>query len=165
MEASVGNWLSDLIAPAAVLVSSSRLDKALREAIQTRMHALDNQLKARLFENYGPLSTFSAKIDIAYALSLFDANMHHDLSVIRKIRNTFAHPSGPINKTPSFDDEQLLSLCKRFKGYNLTCEPRPIFLFGIKVAECILVLSQDQGDLEMAKKTLAEAPNYPAVSS
>ena len=156
-----GKMLSDLVAPAAVLVISSRLDKALKEALLTRMRPLDKRLEASLFENYGPLATFSVKIDIAYALSIFDADMHHNLSVIRRIRNIFAHPSGPITKAPSFEDEQLIALCKRFKGYDLTSEPRSNFLFGVKVAECILVLSQDQNDLEMAKKVLAEAPSYP----
>lgn len=41
--------------------------------------------------NYGPLSTFSAKIDMAYLLRLVSSQILGDLNAIRSVRNAFAH--------------------------------------------------------------------------
>lgn len=55
------------------------------------MRALSNNMAERIFDGYGPLSTFSAKIDVAFALDLIDADVHRDLRTIKDIRNCFAH--------------------------------------------------------------------------
>lgn len=44
-----------------------------------------------LFEVFGPLSTFSAKINICFATELITLWMAEDLHLLRKIRNQFAH--------------------------------------------------------------------------
>ena len=44
-----------------------------------------------MFEGVGPLSTFSAKAKLAFALKLVDSDQFHNLEIVRKIRNTFAH--------------------------------------------------------------------------
>ncbi len=37
------------------------------------------------------MATFSAKIDLAFALGLMDSELHRHLHTMRKIRNIFAH--------------------------------------------------------------------------
>jgi DNA-binding MltR family transcriptional regulator len=39
----------------------------------------------------GPLSTFSARINLAHALRIIDDAEYRDLHIIRRIRNDFAH--------------------------------------------------------------------------
>jgi hypothetical protein len=77
---------------ATAVVFASRVEDWLGAAIKTRMRVdLSSRLRERLFEGYGPLSTFSGKIDIGYALSMFEADIYNDLRAIKDIRNRFAH--------------------------------------------------------------------------
>jgi hypothetical protein len=60
----------------------------------------------RLFGSYGPVATFAAKIDMAYALGITMEAIHVELNKIRKIRNVFAHTRGPV----SLDTEPIKSI-------------------------------------------------------
>lgn len=53
-----------------------------------------------LFTTYAPLSSFSAKIQVAYAMRLITKGLRYQLDVVRRLRNEFAHEAGPID----FDD-------------------------------------------------------------
>jgi hypothetical protein len=44
-----------------------------------------------LLQHDGPLGSFSTRIEMIYRLGLIPEDWHHDLHVIRKIRNEFAH--------------------------------------------------------------------------
>ena len=44
-----------------------------------------------LFEGTGPLATFSAKIDLAYNLGFISPEEHNEFTIVRRIRNDFAH--------------------------------------------------------------------------
>src|SRR5436190_10019098 len=44
-----------------------------------------------LFGSRGPLSTFASRTDLGYALGLFHDSVYHDLKLIRRVRNDFAH--------------------------------------------------------------------------
>jgi hypothetical protein len=48
-----------------------------------------------------PLATFSAKIRLAYALSIFGSSTRDDLDTIREIRNAFAHSTRPLASDPA----------------------------------------------------------------
>jgi DNA-binding MltR family transcriptional regulator len=50
-----------------------------------------------LFERYAPLSTFSARIQLAYAMCLITNDIRRRLEIVRKLRNDFAHEAGPID--------------------------------------------------------------------
>lgn len=76
-----------------VLVTSAALDDALQTAILTKLRPdLSNTMKERLFENYGPLSSGAAKIDVAFALGIISEDERSDFHLIKSIRNEFAHP-------------------------------------------------------------------------
>ena len=77
--------------PVIALTVGARLDAALERALLAKMRELSEAQRTNLFEGYGPLSSFAAKIDVAYALNIFDGALYADLIVIRKIRNAFAH--------------------------------------------------------------------------
>jgi hypothetical protein len=59
-----------------------------------------------LFDAYGPINTFAAKIDIAYALDITNDATHQELNKMRKIRNEFAH----AKKSLSLDTEPIKTL-------------------------------------------------------
>ena len=54
---------------------------------------LKHFLASRLFDDYGPLNSLAAKIDLAPPLDLIDVETYTDLRAIQAIRNTFAHPT------------------------------------------------------------------------
>ncbi len=70
-----------------------------------------------LFEGYAPLATFSSRIQIAFALRLITGDLRYRLDIIRRLRNDFAHQSGPIN----FDDAKC---CDRLR--ILIAEGKPL---------------------------------------
>lgn len=75
-----------------VLIVGSALEQAIEIALATHF-VLDEAAIVRLFddESNGPLSSFAAKIKIAYALGIFDKPVKDELDLIRQIRNSFAH--------------------------------------------------------------------------
>jgi DNA-binding MltR family transcriptional regulator len=52
-----------------------------------------------LFQGYAPLATFSAKIQLTFALGLLPRKTRDKIEVIRRLRNDFAHQWGPIDFT------------------------------------------------------------------
>ena len=73
------------------MILSARLDNKLRRILEGNMPRLSGRLKKRLFENYGPLNSFSAKIDLAFALGHILEDEYRILHATRDIRNAFAH--------------------------------------------------------------------------
>ena len=70
---------------------AAMLEQLVSVILVRNMPHLSNRLEPRLFEGYGPLGSFSAKIDVAFALGFITADESRTLHAIRKIRNTFAH--------------------------------------------------------------------------
>jgi hypothetical protein len=77
----------------AAIVAASLVENNLALVISTRLRQFaDDAEKRRLFDNSGALlSTFSNKIDMGFALNLYDRLVRDDLDRIREIRNQFAH--------------------------------------------------------------------------
>jgi hypothetical protein len=76
---------------ATVLVACAVLDAELERALKVTMRPMNSAMHSRLFEGYGPLSSFSSKIDLAYALNITADDVHANLGIIKDIRNKFAH--------------------------------------------------------------------------
>jgi len=86
----------------------------------------DDKLNKRLFSGFGPLSSFSSKIDIAYSIGLIPKLMHRDLHILRKIRNEFAHDPGKFG----FEKSAIGDKCRELYYdaiKNLDQSPRRIF--------------------------------------
>jgi hypothetical protein len=75
---------------AAAVLGAAFIDDRLTEAIKARFHQ-DKKVLERLFGHAGALSTFSAKIDVAFSIGMLSKEAIEDLHVIRKVRNEFAH--------------------------------------------------------------------------
>ena len=76
---------------ASVIVLASRIERTLEFVIEGHMPLMSNKSKRTLFEGYGPLSSFSAKIDVAKASGYITMSQAKVLDTIRAIRNKFAH--------------------------------------------------------------------------
>jgi mannitol operon repressor len=83
-----------------VLISSGFMEQQLKDILQAFLIA--NSGADTLFEGANaPLGTFSSRIAACFALGLISDDEHHDLSLIRKIRNDFAHNVHTNFETPS----------------------------------------------------------------
>ncbi|HTI87669.1 MAG TPA: hypothetical protein VL966_13775 [Alphaproteobacteria bacterium] len=92
---------------AAAVLAGAYFEDRLTIVIKARL--LDDASVANpLFTGYGPLGTFSAKIDMAYLLRVFDSYARSSLHVIRRIRNTFAHGLSPL----TFDSPPIKAKCE-----------------------------------------------------
>jgi hypothetical protein len=80
-----------------VLTWSIDIENTLRHAITTVLPKNDRSIIDRMTDRDGVLSTFSRKIDLGYALALYDTQLLKDLNIIRNIRNAFAHTLLPID--------------------------------------------------------------------
>lgn len=78
------------------VLGGAMIEAALKGILQNEMRLLSHALSSELFMGHGPLSTFSAKITVAYALSLIDSHTRKNADYIREIRNTFSHTLHPI---------------------------------------------------------------------
>ena len=92
---------------ATAILAVARFEDRLREAIAKRFVELNGELENRIFCGYGPLSTLAGKLDIAYALGMYDQKTLKILRRIKKIRNKFAHSPKPVQ----FVDNDIADMC------------------------------------------------------
>src|SRR5215204_223784 len=74
----------------AAILAGAYLEDRLTMAIKERLIA-DTKAQDALFGGMGPFATFHAKTELAYLMEIVDVRTRRQLSVIRKIRNLFAH--------------------------------------------------------------------------
>jgi len=101
-----------------VLMSASFLEEALEALLRARFSIRHPKSKTSikpLFNSFGPLSTFSAKITICYAMDMIGKWMYEDLGIVRKLRNEFAHSVGVAR----FDLPAAVQLTERLKAADL----------------------------------------------
>lgn len=128
-----------------VLLTSAIVEEWLEVVLLTAMRDLSNHLAGKLFAGYGPLSSFAAKIDVAYAFNLIDTATYDDLGAIRAIRNAFAHTRDFLH----FDSPEMLKHFKRFKRWKPDCDLKQ--LFGEQCRVCISALSTKKNQLIYAQ--------------
>lgn len=95
----------------AVVISASLIEDRLRDAIRKKFRKMDEneERELRLFTSEGPLGTFSAMINFAYALEIIDRETVGLLADIRQMRNACAHSYRQID----FSTPELVQVCKR----------------------------------------------------
>lgn len=95
------------------IVAASLLDVLLEEMIRT-FYVKDKNV-ADLFKNDHLLMTFYSKINVAYYSGYIPKVIYHDLKIVCKIRNRFAHS---LSAGLDFTDKTLANLIQQ-------CELRP----------------------------------------
>jgi hypothetical protein len=88
------------------------LERHLEELLRSAFIQNKNVV-APLFQYPGPLSTFSAKIRIAYCLRLIHPYEYRDLTRINKIRNRFAHE---LHGLSFRKDKEISKLCQSLES-------------------------------------------------
>jgi hypothetical protein len=83
----------------AIILAATHLEDNLMIAILAGLPTLQRDEVAfrDMFENDGPLSTFSSRIAMAYGMGLATAQMKKEMDLIRVIRNSCAHSRKPIS--------------------------------------------------------------------
>lgn len=99
----------------------SELEKLIRLALVDAPRIADD-----LLGQGRPLSTFSARIDLAYLLGLVGSRVHRDLHLIRRIRNDFGHDHSPI----TFESDRIANRCKELSAHPFEPghPPRRLFM-------------------------------------
>ncbi len=90
----------------AAIIAAATIDDVLQDLITARLIELSSKRKKALFESNGPLSSLSAKIEMAFALGLFNRERRESLDLIRDVRNRFAHMMNPV----SFDHPDISAI-------------------------------------------------------
>ena len=127
-----------------VLVTAALLAESLERLLLTKMRTLSNKKAKQIVKN-GPLRNLAAKIDLAWAFELVDDPVHHDLTVIRDIRNEFAHSITEVD----FDSPEVIKHMKKFNGWNAKEDQFDLFVERFK--SCFLQITAKQDQQSMAK--------------
>ena len=93
---------------AAAIVGGTLLEAALGTAIESKFVPLDRKTERPMLfdgEKNGPISTFSSRIRIGYALGLYGPETQEELECIKAVRNAFAHGAMRLKfQTPQISD-------------------------------------------------------------
>lgn len=97
---------------AAAIVGATLLEHGLKVIILSDFVKLNKTGTDALFdpERRGPLSSFSDRIKISYAVDLIGSKARNDLVRVQKIRNLFAHSAAKIH----FGLPEISDLCSQF---------------------------------------------------
>jgi len=107
---------------AYVILWATVLEDYLRQLLPYKMRQpLGADLSSRLFEERGPLESFSAKILLGFAIKLFGRKTYHDLEIIRALRNEFAHRRKPLH----FSTPEVNTVCATLLLPDLQCAKVP----------------------------------------
>lgn len=93
-----------------VILAASFFDELLGNILNEFL-IKDVKSDDEIFNAFGPLATFSAKIKMSYRLGLISAKEYKQLEVFRKIRNIFAHQL----KSKTFADTDLKDLIVKLR--------------------------------------------------
>jgi hypothetical protein len=100
---------------AKAIVGAAYVENNLALAVLARLRFLQEPGQKHLYDSeYAAMRDFSAKIDIGWALNLYDAKPREDLHRIRKMRNKFAHE---LN-VRSFDHPEVSIYCDKLIGVD-----------------------------------------------
>lgn len=123
---------------AAVIISAAFLDSQLRRLISKAFiddqKIVDDLLGTeKIVER--PLSSFGARIKIAYCMGLISKKIFNDLETIKRIRNKFAHKLHNY----SFNESEIVKWCSSLKLAKEVTDSIPdfprthkfIFLLGV----------------------------------
>lgn len=116
---------------ALAIIAASYMEKHLTGVIRKGLPALSRKLDKDLFEgDRAPIGTLQAKIAMAEALAIIDADTAEDARIVAKIRNRFAHDLA----VDSFDHEKVRDLVTNLRR-KLQVLPEGTVAWGGDMAE------------------------------
>jgi DNA-binding MltR family transcriptional regulator len=122
------------------LVIAGLIDDDLQKLLLTAMRELSSKMVDRLFDGYGPLKDFAAKIDVAFAFNLIDEKTHSDLRIIKDVRNKFAHAI----RFTFFSSPEIIKLCQKLSNFKKDEDCQSVY--RARAVDCINIIraSADQ---------------------
>lgn len=96
------------------LIIAANLENRLKDLLTDFFISMSPTALKEIFEGTNPLSTFSSRITIAFSLGLLSEQEYHDLNLIRRIRNSFAHEEHGW----SFSTQIVKDRCSSFKLFS-----------------------------------------------
>lgn len=115
----------------AALLSASMLDEKVLELLNTFL--IEGDVANNLLRTNGPVGTFAARVDMAYALGLLEEEERAEITLVRRIRNPMGHTWRSID----FSDDRLRDLIAQLpwrgpEDIELTARtPRSRFTFAV----------------------------------
>ena len=86
------------------IIADAYLDDLPENGLRVRLRGSQKSIDA-IFRSQGFLDSLAAKTKIAQAIGFIDDDEYHDLEIIRRIRNKFAHIPNQISfQTPEIAD-------------------------------------------------------------
>ena len=98
---------------AAAVLAGSFIESFIAKFI--RSHMIENPEIDLLFDGFGPFSTYSQRVQTAFAFGLISEQDKSDLNNIAKIRNRFAHH--PLEA--SFETSPVSDWCRNLSTYEV----------------------------------------------
>lgn len=94
-----------------VIVAAAWNDQFLEVKLRNEFSEGNAKTREALFSENGPFSNFSSKLNAAFCAGWIDADVYHDATIIRKLRNVFAHTVDPI----SLNDDKARALLETLR--------------------------------------------------
>ena len=89
--------LADESDRARVIVVACWMEEFLKVKLMNEFSKGNARSRKALFSENGPFATFSAKINAVFCAGWIDDDVYHDVQVIRKLRNAYAHSYNPVS--------------------------------------------------------------------
>ncbi len=159
--------LEEESARGAVILACAFLDAQLRNLLASFLIDEPSEVEdliGGLDTGEKPLSSFSSRIRAAYCLGLLSPMMYHDLNIIRKIRNKFAHRMHDY----TFDDPQVVSWCNSLKLSQQITEASTHFpnthgnMFLLSTTELAMWIAMEELKVK-TKQLQRKAPKDPTI--
>jgi hypothetical protein len=102
----------------AAIIGAIFLEERLEHVIRERLIFRNRNIEKKLFNDLGPLSSFSSKIDLGHLLGMYNIYHHGLMHQVRKIRNKFAHSISSL----TFSHADIKPLCDKLPTAKLLYE-------------------------------------------
>ena len=124
------------------MIVAAALDRLLEDALLTKMVKLSKEMREKLFGDYGTLRSFDAKIKVAFAFAVIDRETSQRLTIIRKIRNKFAHTEGFLD----FNRPKIKSILSTQRGSKSATSSMEFFFSTASLIESSIVKATGLAD-------------------
>jgi DNA-binding MltR family transcriptional regulator len=94
---------------ATAIMGATLVEARLKAALEQNFQRND-EIEGEMFRSSGPLGSFAAKIHMVCLLGLISPDAHRDLSIMKAIRNKFAHDI----EIRDFTSVSISDRCKNF---------------------------------------------------
>jgi DNA-binding MarR family transcriptional regulator len=141
----------------AAIIAAQVINEHLKALILARFKKLSRKEEKQLFETpNAPLSSFFARIEIAYALAVIADEDRSALHLIRDVRNAFAHRIEPL----TFEHHDIAEMVRtrmddKIKNTLSKASPRMLFIYRCTILMTHLGLAA-LGDIRIKQFEVSE---------